>query len=175
MRTVRLPDIDLAVADEGRGPPLVLLHAFPLTHAVWQDQIVALAATWRVLAPDLRGFGRSGVTPGRVTVEQLADDVAAMLDVLGVAEPAVVAGLSMGGYVALAFWQALSFVDDSQDRDRLMLTENQLRASLSQVRAVNQTLDAVGRELVVLAPDSFEAARIVNEYKIKVGPVQPAK
>jgi type II secretory pathway pseudopilin PulG len=78
-------------------------------------------------------------------------------------------------FVALAFWQALSFVDDSQDRDRLMLTENQLRASLSQVRAVNQTLDAVGRELVVLAPDSFEAARIVNEYKIKVGPVQPAK
>ena len=52
MKTVHLPDIDLAVADEGSGPPLVLLHAFPVTHAVWQPLLAALATGRRVIAPD---------------------------------------------------------------------------------------------------------------------------
>jgi len=105
MKTVRLRDIDLAVSDQGSGRPLVLVHGFPLTHAIWDEQVRALAPGRRVLAPDLRGFGQSGVTPGRVTMDQFAHDLAAMLDALEVAEPVVLAGLSMGGYIAMRFFE----------------------------------------------------------------------
>ena len=83
MKTLHVNGIDLAVADEGAGPPVVLVHGFPLDHGIWDSQIAALARRYRVIAPDLRGFGHSGVTPGKVTIEQFADDLAAMLDALG--------------------------------------------------------------------------------------------
>jgi pimeloyl-ACP methyl ester carboxylesterase len=57
-----------------------------------------------VIAPDLRGLGRSPAADGKVTMEQFADDLAALLDGLGIAEPVVFCGLSMGGYIALQFW-----------------------------------------------------------------------
>lgn len=100
-----LGDVALHVADAGRGRPLLLVHGFPLDHRMWRHQIEALAASHRVLAPDLRGFGRSSVTPGVVTMEQMADDLAAMLDALGITERAVFCGLSMGGYVAWSFFR----------------------------------------------------------------------
>lgn len=94
--------IELAHVEAGTvAPPLVLLHGFPLDGWIWHRQLTGLGAR-RVIVPDLRGFGRSPVSPGRYTIDDLADDVAALLDRLGV-EAAVVAGLSMGGYVALAF------------------------------------------------------------------------
>ena len=68
MKTQRINDIELAFEDRGAGVPLVLVHGFPLDHSMWAAQIEALAAICRVIAPDLRGFGRSrrapGVSPG---------------------------------------------------------------------------------------------------------------
>jgi pimeloyl-ACP methyl ester carboxylesterase len=86
----------------GAGPPLVLLHAFPFDRRMWQDTGAALAGRRTVIAPDLRGFGESALAP--FSIADLADDVAALLDALGHPR-ATVAGLSMGGYVALAFAQ----------------------------------------------------------------------
>jgi pimeloyl-ACP methyl ester carboxylesterase len=106
MKHIQLNGIELALVDEGSGPVVLLLHAFPLDHRIWDAQIEALAASHRVLAPDLRGFGESEVTGGRVGMSQFAADLAALLDTLGVSAPVALAGLSMGGYVALAFWQA---------------------------------------------------------------------
>ncbi|MBM3985554.1 MAG: alpha/beta hydrolase, partial [Planctomycetes bacterium] len=101
---------DLAVAgerfrvlDQGRGPPVLLVHGFPLDHAMWAAQVDALAPGHRVLAPDLRGFGGSVVTPGTVTMGRMADDLAALLDALGVRERLVYVGFSMGGYVGWPF------------------------------------------------------------------------
>ncbi|MGD0900932.1 MAG: alpha/beta hydrolase [Thermoguttaceae bacterium] len=106
MRTIRANGIDLAVDDSGpSGRVVVLVHGFPLTHEIWRDQIAALAPHYRIIAPDLRGFGRSGVTPGRVTIDQFADELAAALDALGIAEPVVLAGLSMGGYIAMRVFE----------------------------------------------------------------------
>ena len=85
--------------------PVVLVHGFPLDHSMWQAQIARLSERWRVVAPDLRGFGASQVTPGIVTMEQMADDLAAMLEALAIDEPIVLCGLSMGGYVAFQFWR----------------------------------------------------------------------
>jgi len=105
MKTQTVNGIELALIDRGSGPPVVLVHGFPLDHTMWDAQIDALAERYRVIAPDLRGFGRSGVTDAVVTMEQFADDLAALLDALGVAEPIALCGLSMGGYVAMQFWR----------------------------------------------------------------------
>jgi 3-oxoadipate enol-lactonase len=82
---------------------LVLLHAFPLNRAQWQDQGEALGqeGTLRVVAPDLRGFGTSSVAVGPTTMEQMAEDVERLLDALGLGS-VVLGGLSMGGYVSFA-------------------------------------------------------------------------
>ncbi|HEX5105764.1 MAG TPA: alpha/beta fold hydrolase [Pirellulaceae bacterium] len=103
MPLVQLADISLHVIDRGSGTPLVLVHGFPLDHTMWRGQIDGLADVCRVIAPDLRGFGRSGVTAGTVTMAQFADDLAALLDTLAVMEPVVLCGLSMGGYIAWQF------------------------------------------------------------------------
>jgi len=105
MLTIKLPSVDLALTDCGAGLPVVLIHGFPMDHSIWAQQVQSLSSHYRVIAPDLRGFGHSSVTPGKVTVEQWADDLAAMLDALKITEPIVLGGLSMGGYVAFRFFQ----------------------------------------------------------------------
>ncbi|HEX3655506.1 MAG TPA: alpha/beta fold hydrolase [Pirellulales bacterium] len=87
----------------GSGRPLVLLHGFPLDHTMWEAQLEFFSTGWRVIAPDLRGFGSSVVTPGQVTMEQMADDCRGLLDALEIAGPVTLCGLSMGGYVAWQF------------------------------------------------------------------------
>src|SRR5512141_2750894 len=86
----------------GTGPAVLLLHAFPLGLFMWDPQVAALSATHRVVRFDVRGFGGSAVGAGPLTMERIADDAAALLDLLGI-EKAVVGGCSMGGYAAFAF------------------------------------------------------------------------
>lgn len=105
MQRIPLNDIELALHEAGTGRPVLLVHGFPLNHHMWDAQVAALSASHRVLAPDLRGFGQSDVTEGTVTMDQMADDLAALLDAQKITEPVVLCGLSMGGYVALAFWR----------------------------------------------------------------------
>jgi 3-oxoadipate enol-lactonase len=93
----------LAHDDVGQGRPVVLLHAFPLDRSMWRQQVEAIRDHYRVITPDQRGLGGSSAFDGAPSVDQAADDVAALLDSLQVAEPVVLGGLSMGGYVALAF------------------------------------------------------------------------
>jgi 3-oxoadipate enol-lactonase len=96
--------ITLNYRDQGQGTPLLLVHAFPLSGAMWQPQIDVLSERFRVIAPDLRGFGESTVPPGPYAMEIFADDLAELLDALNV-ERVVLGGLSMGGYIAFAFWR----------------------------------------------------------------------
>ena len=95
----------MEVLGKGAGPTLVLLHPFPFSAEVWSGELDALSKEWRVLAPSFRGFGRTEpFAPGTApSIEAMADDVAALLDALQIADPVVLCGLSMGGYVALAF------------------------------------------------------------------------
>jgi len=103
MPVAQVGDLRLNYALRGSGPPLMLVHGFPLDHSMWRGQLEALSATHRVIAPDLRGFGASSVTAGTVTMAQFADDLAGLLDELSIAQPVVFCGLSMGGYVAWQF------------------------------------------------------------------------
>ena len=90
------------MADSSRGTPLVLLHAFPLDRGMWQPQIDALAGQCRILAVDLPGFGQSTVDPN-LTVDSAADGLVELLDKENLPGQVVLGGLSMGGYVAMAF------------------------------------------------------------------------
>lgn len=103
MDRIDIGGLELAVEQCGTGPVLLLVHGFPLDHGMWHEQIKSLGQHFRVVAPDLRGFGQSGVTPGTVTMDQFADDLAALLDALEFDQPIALCGLSMGGYVAFAF------------------------------------------------------------------------
>jgi len=100
--TLRASQTAIAYEDDGTGPALVLLHAFPLDSGMWRDQRQAMADNYRVITADLPGFGGSAVSAG-LTIDSAADVVAELLDHLGINERVAVCGLSMGGYVALAF------------------------------------------------------------------------
>ncbi|HSO55707.1 MAG TPA: alpha/beta fold hydrolase [Actinomycetes bacterium] len=90
-------------ASSGAGTPLVLLHAFPLDGRMWAPQVEALAGTYQVIVPDLRGFGAArDQAVEEAGMDLLADDLLRLLDDRGL-DRVVLGGLSLGGYVALAF------------------------------------------------------------------------
>ncbi len=90
----------LARDDAGRGECVVLIHGHPFDRTLWGPQLAALRDGFRVVVPDLRGFGESPVTPGSVTMREYAADVEDLLDDLGINRAAVI-GLSMGGLVTM--------------------------------------------------------------------------
>lgn len=94
--------VQLYTRSAGTGIPVVLLHAFPLSSAMWLAQREGLAKACRVITPDLRGFGGSRLGQDEPSLDLMADDVARLLDEEGI-DRAVVGGLSMGGYVTMAF------------------------------------------------------------------------
>jgi 3-oxoadipate enol-lactonase len=101
---IRINNVDIAYDDHGIGQPIIFLHAFPLNRSMWQGQITALLneQRFRLIALDWRGFGESESNTTVSSMELLADDVAALMDALGM-QQAILCGLSMGGYVAFAF------------------------------------------------------------------------
>jgi 3-oxoadipate enol-lactonase len=106
MPLISLGSASLNVIDEGSGSPILFVHGFPLDHSMWRGQFSDLSKGFRVLAPDLRGFGTSSPIIGDdtvVTMTQFADDLAALLTALQVKEPVTLCGLSMGGYIAWQF------------------------------------------------------------------------
>ena len=91
-------DTRLYVKDWGAGPPVVLIHGWPLTADSWDDHGLALAeAGYRVIAYDRRGFGRSDQPFGGYDYDTLADDLADVMDATGVTDGATLIGFSMGG------------------------------------------------------------------------------
>jgi pimeloyl-ACP methyl ester carboxylesterase len=120
--------------EAGRGPCVVLLHGFPLDSTMWKAQAPALAeAGHRVVAPDLRGFGKSA-SDAPFTLESLADDVHTLLASVN-ALPCVLAGLSMGGYVALAYVKKYA-----ADLRGLVLVDTKAEADTAEGKAGRQKM-----------------------------------
>src|ERR1051325_8881505 len=99
------PSAPTATASErqrSRGV-LLLIHAFPMNARMWQPQLALADRGWRVVAPRLRGFGDGASDPAASTLDDYAGDIVDLLDALHITE-AVIAGLSMGGYIALTLF-----------------------------------------------------------------------
>src|SRR5687768_3783414 len=93
----RVRGIEMAYDDTGgRGAALVLLHGFPFDRSMWRGQVSSLGGEFRVVAPDLRGFGETPAGGGEMAVESLAEGVGALLGELNLPR-VVLGGLSMGG------------------------------------------------------------------------------
>lgn len=99
---IQIPFGTVAYRERGVGPTLALLHAFPLFSEMWEPQLEVLHDVARVVAVDMRGFVGTPLGDRPYDLEDLARDLADVMDALGV-ERFVLGGLSMGGYVALAF------------------------------------------------------------------------
>ena len=167
MKEALVGDIRLAYRDEGTGQPILLIHGFPFDHTMWDAQVSGLSGRRRVLAPDLRGFGRSvsGAEPTAgetVTMDRFADDLAGLLEALAIDEPVAVAGLSMGGYIALAFWRkyrdrtgALLLCDTKAKADPPMNAELRLKAAAAFEK---EGMDAAAEEMPrkLFSPTSLE-------------------
>lgn len=121
--------LKLHYRDVGAGTPVLLLHAFPLSGSMFEPQLAALASRYRFIVPDLRGFGTSDVSQGPSEMTTIAADALALLDHLDI-PAAVVGGVSMGGYAAIALLQ--------QDPGRvraLVLADTQMAADDDAARA----------------------------------------
>jgi 3-oxoadipate enol-lactonase len=109
MQHISVRNGTIGVLAQGKGTPILFVHGFPLTHSMWQSQVKAFGRSCRVIAPDLRGFGESGLPAGNgvgtLAMESLADDLHGLLHAVVVDRPVVFCGLSMGGYVAWQFFQ----------------------------------------------------------------------
>ncbi len=123
--------------ESGSGPAVVLLHAFPVDSTLWAPQRRALAAAgYRVITPDLPGFGGSAVSTEAPSVDVMADEVATLMDQMGIAD-AVVGGLSMGGYVAMAMLRR-----HPARISRLMLADTKASADTEEAAANRERIAA---------------------------------
>jgi pimeloyl-ACP methyl ester carboxylesterase len=104
MQRFRSDDAEIVYTVEGDGPPLVLLHPFPCHHEFWSLVAPMLSPRYRLIVPDLRGHGESGIGEGPATMEKHARDLERLLDDAGVGK-AMFTGTSIGGYILFEFWR----------------------------------------------------------------------
>ena len=102
---IKSGDAEIAYWLLGDGPPVVLLHPFPVNHEFWLPVAEALALRYRVILLDLRGHGESGAGDGPATMEKHAADIARVMDDAGIGRAPLV-GVSIGGYVLFEFWRS---------------------------------------------------------------------
>lgn len=143
--------VRLSYLDEGRGPAVVLLHAFPLHGELFRPQIDAFSRSNRWLIPDLRGFGKSASGERVTEMETFAQDVLAVMDEAGI-ERAVIGGVSMGGYAALALLAAaparvrgLILIDSQMSADDEL---TKLRRDMMAKSVLERGADALVEELM---------------------------
>ena len=98
--------INLAYDDLGQGQPLVFIHGHPFNRSMWNEQCTHFKDDYRLILPDLRGYGDTDTTFPRVMLDEMALDLIHLLDELGV-EKAVFIGLSMGGQIVLDLYRLI--------------------------------------------------------------------
>lgn len=104
MNRIRSGDAEITYEVLGKGPPVVLLHPFPVNREFWQPVTQALLSRYQLLLPDLRGHGDSDIGEGPAIMEKHAADVSRVMDDAQLGRAAMV-GVSIGGYVLFEFWR----------------------------------------------------------------------
>jgi len=169
--------VDLAHDDVGDGPVVVLVHGHPFNRGMWAPQVAALRDRFRVIAPDLRGYGDSPVTPGTVSMAQLAADVGHLLDRKGIATAAL-AGLSMGGLVVMELaaaqperWWAYGFIATTAHR----LTGDERAARLDSARTMEeQGMRPVAEQMAARLFGPRPSAKLTQEIMAMMLATNPA-
>lgn len=171
MQTATIDGRSIAFDDTGgEGPALLLIHGHPFDRSMWKGQEdVAAAEGWRVIRPDLRGYGSSEGTQGKVTLQMFASDVARLLDELSI-DRAVIGGLSMGGQIAMAFCEAYPervaglLLAATFPRADDLSTQASRRETADRIEA--EGMAGYADELIhkMIAPRSFHALPAVREH-----------
>ena len=150
----------IGYSDQGKGTPIVLLHAFPLSKSMWQPQVDALAGSYRVMTIDFRGHGESTPVLWNDTLDDYAEDVINLLDYLGISK-AVFVGLSMGGYTLFSIYrnypsrvQALVLADTRAQADN---QEGKAGRRVMAQMAFNDGVSAIADMMIpkLLAPSTI--------------------
>jgi 3-oxoadipate enol-lactonase len=122
-------DAEISYEVIGSGPPVILLHPFPVHHELWQPIAKMLSSRYRLILPDLRGHGDSSLGNGPATMQEHAADIARVMDAAGI-DRAPLIGVSIGGYAIFEFWRRF--------RDRataLVLCNTKAQADSPEARA----------------------------------------
>jgi 3-oxoadipate enol-lactonase len=172
---IEINKINFDYRDEGAGIPVIFIHAFPLNQTMWDEQVDVLKNHCRVITIDLRGFGKSGVPDEASTMDQMASDVRGVMYALDI-DRAVLAGLSMGGYIALAFYRnypeavrALVLADTRATADNQEARERRIKsaekAEREGARAIADDMIPLllGRSTVEHRPDIVGRVRAMIE------------
>lgn len=178
---VEVNGIKIDCRDEGDGLPVIFVHAFPLNQTMWDDQVASLRETCRTITLDLRGFGRSGFASSPSSIEQMASDVRGLMRALGI-DRAVLVGLSMGGYISLAFYRnysecvrALVLADTRASADTEEARERRIKSAEKAEREGSRAIadDVVpmllGRSTLSARPDLIARTREMIESSSPAG------
>jgi len=139
LRRMGVNGVNLVVDVRGRGPAILFIHGYPLSHEIWEPQMAGLEG-WTRIAPDLRGMGQSDAPDLGYSMATYAEDLLALLSAVGV-ERVVLCGLSMGGYVAF------EIVRRAPQRVRgLILLDTRAEADTPEGRKGRETAMALARE-----------------------------
>jgi pimeloyl-ACP methyl ester carboxylesterase len=139
VQRVMVNGVNLAVEVRGEGPAILLVHGYPLDRTMWADQVGGLDG-YRRIVPDLRGMGRSDAPDLGYGMSIYADDLAALLDTLGV-DDVILCGFSMGGYVAFEFLRRWR-----QRVRALVLVSTRAEADTAEGRRARDAAAALARE-----------------------------
>lgn len=172
---IEINKIKIDYRDQGAGIPVIFIHAFPLSQSMWDEQFDALKNHCRVITIDLRGFGKSDMPDGVCSMDQMASDVRGLMYALDI-DRAMLAGLSMGGYVSLAFYRnypeavhglvladTRATADTEEARERRQ--ESAERAEREGARAIADEMIPLllGRSTVESRPDVVRRVRAMIE------------
>jgi pimeloyl-ACP methyl ester carboxylesterase len=163
MKEASVRGIKMAYDDVGAGLPVVLLHGYPFNRSMWREQVEFLSESYRVITPDLRGLGETSASE-EATMYEMAQDVAALLDYLEIRR-ATICGLSMGGYVTLAFYRrfplrvrALVLADTRPQSDTEEARQGRMEQAETVLRDGMQAI-ADGFLAKVLTPETLRERR----------------
>lgn len=132
MASIKINGLNIAYDDVGKGNSVVLVHGYPFNRSLWQPQVESLHSSFRITTIDLPGFGESDASESPLSINEMAKYVSSVMDHLQI-EQAIVGGLSMGGYVVLAFYRSFA------ERVRaLVLGDTRAEADSSEARETRE-------------------------------------
>ncbi len=163
---ILINNTNIGYDDHGMGLPILFLSAFPLNRTMWQGELITLLQDerYRLVALDWRGFGESEIADPISTMELFADDVAALMDSLGI-QQAVLCGLSMGGYASFAFLRKYP-----KRVSGLILADTRPGADTPEAQANRENVAHIAETQGVGAIADLQIPRLLSTYTLQHHP-----